>query len=579
HVTAQGMVSFEESRKVSGVTVNATVEERIFLSTTTNQWSNGQWHDGGVRRSTTAVGGWALSYWHDSERVKPYLIRSLEGMLQLQNASGGNAGAWECDHCFISYGSREAHTMMGIIMMARGWELTKDQRYYDSMIRAVNWALNYDYVGNARTRGPEWAARISIGLSAALPQISDPALASTVKNRISTIAALLRSQQNADGSFGTFTTPDDPIIRNAQTLYALSLAGVPGTDPSLRSAIVWLLNKQQPNGAWRESRSDNNQEHWVDETTWAMIALPAAFLRLGQFDVDYDIFLPGNTEFVSSSPVPASVLTVEGGKQLQYHFKDVTEAGSDLLLNVKLNGIQNNEQRPVAGRATLTYQHPYTGETTKRDLDIPLVVGFAPLRLSIATDKPSYAPNAQVEITEVVENVGTTTNGVTNDVVIRDANGTTVATVAANEVIDGLPPDPFPQWNYTMPVTAQVQHAGTNRMLFLTVDFTQKLSALGVTGTFDPNSIRVTADSNPAQELFYSFRPSATNPAAGDLFVTIPDSAAAGAPLGLHIYFDTIDSGFKPVSMFDRSSSSTIQGSGFLGRYYSVNTGAQGGHV
>ncbi|HEY0158556.1 MAG TPA: CARDB domain-containing protein [Thermoanaerobaculia bacterium] len=584
HVTAQGMVSFEESRKVSGVTVDTVVAERIFLSTANNQWSNGMWHGWGERRSTTAVGAWSLAYWHDGERAKPYLIRSLEGMLELQNKGGSQDGAWECDHCFISYGSREAHTMMGIIAMARGWELTKDKRYYDSMISAVNWTMRYDWQGNAVSRGPEWAARTSIGLSAALPQISDEALASTVRKRIDTIAAYLRSVQQADGSFGTFTTPDEPIIRNAQSLYALSLAGVPGSDPSIRTAIVWLLNHQQPNGAWREARNDNNQEHWVDETTWAMIALPAAFLRLGQFDVDYDVFLPTDTEYVSASPVPLSVNPVAGGKQLKWKLKDVNEAGQELLLNVNLNGIGNNEQRPVVGRATLNYTHPYTGEKTSRNLDIPQVTGFAPLRLSISTDKPSYAPNTQVEITEVAENVGAATVGVTNDVVIRDDNGTTVATVITDDVIEGFPADPFPAWNYAIPVTVPVTNGGVNRLVIMSVDFGAKLAALGATGTFDTNSIRVTADNAAAQELFYNFQPDGTsNPDAGKLVVTIPDSAAAGTTVGLHIYFDTIENGFKPASMFDRSrasnGSSTASGQGFLGRYYALDTAKQGGYV
>jgi hypothetical protein len=96
---------------------------------------------------------------------------------------------------------------------------------------------------------------------------------------------------------------------------------VPGSDASIRTAIVWLINHQQPNGAWREVRSDGNQEHWVDETTWAMIALPAAFLRLGQFDVDYEVFLPSSTEYVSASPVPLSINPVTGGKQLKWKLR------------------------------------------------------------------------------------------------------------------------------------------------------------------------------------------------------------------------------------------------------------------
>jgi hypothetical protein len=132
-----------------------------------------------------------------------------------------------------------------------------------------------------------------------------------------------------------------------------------------------------------------------------------------------------------------------------------------------------------------------------------------------------------VEITEVMENVGAATVGVTNDVIVRDDNATKVATVATNDVVEGFPADPFPAWNYAVPLTVPVANGGVSRMVIANVDFAQKLADLGVTGTFDTSSIRVTADNAAATELLYTFTPDASNPAAGKLIITIPDSVAS----------------------------------------------------
>ena len=129
-----------------------------------------------------------------------------------------------------------------------------------------------------------------------------------------------------------------------------------------------------------------------------------------------------------------------------------------MLLNVNLNGIGNNEQRPVAGRATLTYQHPYTGE---HDCAISTFRRLPASRRwpAIATDKPSYAPNTPSRSPKSSRTSARPRSASRNDVIIRDANGTTVATVATNDVVDGLPADPFPAWNYAIPVTAPVTRA------------------------------------------------------------------------------------------------------------------------
>ena len=107
--------------------------------------------------------------------------------------------------------------MMGIIM--HGPRLGADQG--PALLRlddhAVNWALKYDWHGNAHRR-PGVARAHLIGLSAALPQITDDALARAVKNRIDTIAGYLRSHRTPTARSARSTSPDEPIIRNAQSL-------------------------------------------------------------------------------------------------------------------------------------------------------------------------------------------------------------------------------------------------------------------------------------------------------------------------------------------------------------------------
>ncbi|MEA2569092.1 MAG: large repetitive protein [Acidobacteriota bacterium] len=577
HVQSQGMVGFEGSLQVAGITVDPLVEQRMFDMTVSSQNPDGHFGVSGYPRSTTILGAWSLSFWHNPIQAQPTMLKALNAMLSYQNGGGPDTdGSFDCDHCDISYGNREAMTMMAMVALARGYDETGDVRYLNALKRSVNWALQWDYAANAG-RGPEYAARISIGLSAALPKIADPSLSHAIENRIRLFAANLKSLQNDDGSFGTTINPPIPIVRNAQVLYALALSGIPGTDPQLRASIIWLLNHQQTNGGWTESLGES-QVQWIDETTWAMIALPAAFARLGQFDVNLDIKLPDGTDFVSSNIAPG-FSAVNGGRQMTWKFPDVSEQGIDLYFNVRLNGLQHDETRPATGPASISYRNPYSGDAVTRPISVPSITGYAPLKLDVSTDKAAYPSNSIVTIAEKVTNVGATTDGITNDLVIRDANGTTVATLATADPVQGLPPSPFPGWHYTIPLSMPVTNDGLNRIAIINVNFTQKLAELGLTGAFDRNSIRVTADSAPSSELYFTWLPSDANPNAGKVLFTVPDSAGSGTTLNVHVYFDTLENGFKPASMFDRGATGATGGSGFIGRYYNLDTSRQTGYV
>ena len=545
HVHAQGLVGFAASTQVSGVRVDQTLATKTFNFIVSTQNPNGSWHDCCQVNSTTS-GTWALSFWPDPVQAQPPMTKGLNYLLGRMDGDGG----YTCDNCLISFDGRETVTMFAMVGYARGWEQTQDPNYQAAMTRLANWGLRYDYQSTAG-RGVEFAARVAIGLQAMAPDLQDAALQAAAKKRVQDIAVFLRNQQNPDGSFGAQAQPDYPVIRTAQSLYVLALAGAHGDDPALRSAILWLINHQLPAGGWSEWKSESTSPvHWWDETTWAMIALPAAFLRLGQFDVDYSVVLPSTSDLVSASPPPSTSTVVSGGKQLVWHLSDVPEAGKDISFNVRLNGLQPNESRPASGPESISFAHPYSGQTQTQNLAVPSVTGFAPLSLGVTTDKPAYGVNSGVTVTEAIGNVGTTNDGITTDVAIRDANGLTVATLASGAAVNGLPPNPFPGWHYAIPLSATVTTAATNRALAFPIDFQAQLTALGITGTFDSGSIRISSDDAVSTELVYNWLPGSVT-TAGQLIVTIPDSIAAGSLFRGHIFFDVIDNGFKPQSLFN----------------------------
>src|SRR5262249_36543050 len=93
------------------------------------------------------------------------------------------------------------------------------------------------------------------------------------------------------------------------------------------------------------------------------------------------------------------------------------------------------------------------------------------------------------------------------------------------------------------------------------------LSTLGVTGTFDANTIRVSLDSAPSQELTYDWISDGSP--AGKLEIATPDGIAGGTPLPLHVYFDITENGFKPASLYTRG---LLGRGGFTGNFYRLDS-------
>src|SRR5205823_2805325 len=217
----------------------------------------------------------ALSQWIDPTTAQAPLVKGLNWLLGRMTNDANGAAHYNCDDCRISFNGSETPTMLSMIAFSKGWEQTKDPNYQTAMVKLTNWALQYNYQGTAQS-DVAYAARVAIGLASVIPDLQDPNLQALAKKRLQDIALFLRGQENPDGSFGAQSAPDHPILRTSQSLYVLALAGTKGTDPGLRNAIVWLINHQMANGAWSEWNSESTTPiHWWDETTWAMIALPA----------------------------------------------------------------------------------------------------------------------------------------------------------------------------------------------------------------------------------------------------------------------------------------------------------------
>jgi len=66
------------------------------------------------------------------------------------------------------------------------------------------------------------------------------------------------------------------IFITAETVYALTQAGVPKSDPRIQKAIQWILRQQQPFGAWLDHRGELFLTPYK-ETCWSLIALSSLY--------------------------------------------------------------------------------------------------------------------------------------------------------------------------------------------------------------------------------------------------------------------------------------------------------------
>lgn len=124
---------------------------------------------------------------------------------------------------------------------------------------------------------PDLTARVLEALGRLGRRVGDPVVDRAV--------AYLRAAQESDGAwFGRWGV--NYVYGTWQTLVGLSAVGVPRDDPAVVAGAQWLLDHQQPSGAWGESpdtyddpRLRGQGPATPSQTAWAVMGLIAAGLR------------------------------------------------------------------------------------------------------------------------------------------------------------------------------------------------------------------------------------------------------------------------------------------------------------
>jgi subtilase family serine protease/uncharacterized membrane protein len=550
HAHSFALVNFSTAKRISGVVVDDATVDAVRNLILKSQGGDGQFGDRGGLVTTAAIGAWALSTTPDTTATTAAILKSADALVAHQSG----AGNWNQDGVPAgSYNRPEGTTMVAVKAVVAAYERSHDPRYLTAINRAASWLNATDFAPD-NTRIPFDAARIGIALAIAQPWITDPGTAAAAVTRMKTLDAYVRSLQNSDGSFGDYPTYQYPVWATAQCLYFLTLHGAPPTDPAVRKATIWLLNVQRPDGNWALA-DGNYQDQLYDPTSWAMIALPAILDSYGTFAPDLHLTLPSSTLMSAATPKPTTQRAASGGTEYIWSFPEPTDAGADVYMTLKMSGLADGATTPVASAASITYNDPYSKLPIQHDVAVPSVTGYAPIAIRVTTDKNAYAVNAPVAITETIDNVGTNGVNLTNSVSVVDGNGTAVAALATNEPLADVAVVPFPGWHFAAPATLPVPGSGP-RFAQISVDFAQQL---GANGAFDANSIRVSRDSAPSDELAFTFLAGA-RPDTGVLVVAIP-AAVTSSTMPVHVFFDTTSNGFKAHSGYDLNV--TPGGTGF----------------
>lgn len=351
---------------------------------------------------STTLFAWSLSQYHEDALIQAQLTKALDYLITRQNT----AGYWVSDYYYgtndwwSDLGSGQPSmpfTAYNVISLAKLYKLTGLQKYKDSMLKAVNYLKGADH-----TRSIITAAHIVIGLESAYNYIDDPSLKTAVDGKINASITYIRSKQNTDGGWGRYAGNTSDPLPAAHVLYAMSLAGVQGTDQGLRKGTTYLLNKQNPDGTWTTPfvRSNTYPDKHFGATTWAIISLPVTLETIAGVDADLTVTLPPNITLNYSSIMPT-----QNGAAYLWDFKGLTDDGKELLLDLTLNGLQLGEERKTASDAYLSFNDTYTGKTINLSIEIPTVTGVSPVAIHVETDKEVYHADEPVNITTTVTNI------------------------------------------------------------------------------------------------------------------------------------------------------------------------------
>ena len=281
---------------------------------------------------------------------------------------------------------------------------TEQAKLATAIARGTNWLLNdsnYDYSITMLL------AQRLIGLGSARTYYDGQPIASTIDAKMRALDVLLRARQNVDGGWGARLNQVSDSMVTAQVGSALDTLNPPATDPSIRSAVQWLLNGQGPDGSWNSQNGVMTTS--IAATTWVDIWLPAALDRLGGIDTTLSLTVASNVQLDNPSLAPSSTqIGANGATTYQWSLTSVKDVGQDIGFDLSLQSMLPGEQRAMATDAHLTFNNTFTQQPVSAPIDIPTVTASAFLGFGLTTDKLSYPSDTLVNIIAQVNNTGGT---------------------------------------------------------------------------------------------------------------------------------------------------------------------------
>jgi len=298
-------------------------------------------------------------------------------------------------------------------------------RYTASVDLATQWLMAQNLSDNVAM------SHQLIGLGeAAKFYANDASRHAAIEAKMAALAAVFRSNQNSDGSWGTSAGAVGDAFVTAHVGYALGYLNPSPTDPVIRSAVQWLLSVQQLDGSWNSAGGIFTTN--VAATTWVSIWLPQALAVIGGIDTDLSVTFPSNVTMSNPDTAPASVTpNSDGTSTALWHLTGVTAAGQTVNYDLTLQNMAPNEVRAVSTDAHLTFNNSFTNGTVNSPISIPQVTASAFLSLGVTTDKQSYPANALANITGQVTNTAANLSSGSVKFDIYAADNTLVASLGS----------------------------------------------------------------------------------------------------------------------------------------------------
>ena len=256
-----------------------------------------------------------------------------------------------------------------------------------------------------RSGGSDLIVRASIltGLAEVLPFVTDPVLRARVEDVIAQQTSVLRQYQRPDGGWGRyFGRSSDPMV-TALVGLALEYTDPSPDDPTVRGAILYLLNSQQVDGSWTSTNRILSTR--LAATSLVMAYLPEALERLGGLDIDLRLTLPSDITLSNPSLISDSTALAGGAVEHYWRLLGVTSEGRGVSFDATFHNMLLNEQRPAAIQAVAQFENSFTGALLELPIDIPVVTAVSGLHLGVAVDKAVYGAEEDVDVASTVSNL------------------------------------------------------------------------------------------------------------------------------------------------------------------------------